>query len=148
MASRASLLPGQGLARLALLAGLLAVLGGCQPGSEGGETAACEFTDTALRQVTGTAPIDGDTGVSPTTAIAVFFTHSMHPGATAAALSIVPAAPGTLTFAEYDRRLTLSPSAPLAPGTVYAVALNPGVVDGCGVPLAEAPYTFSFETAP
>ena len=100
--------------------------------------------DETAPSVINTVPADGATGVDRAGAITIDFSEPVVPGSVSASLS---GAGVTASFANGNRRLVLTPTATLAPYTLYTVTIAAGVRDEAGN-ATSAPSTFSFTTAP
>lgn len=121
------------------------ILGGCAGGGGGGTTTG------SAPVVVITSPANNATGVLLTKPMAVAFSKAMKADtftatsftAKSSSGSVVT---GTITYANDYATLTPSPSALLAPSTLYTVTLT-GVQSVDGGTLA-APYSWSFTTGP
>ena len=96
------------------------------------------------------SPAPGATDVADTATVSARFDEPVL-GVSAASVRLEQAgAPvlGTVTYTESTRTARLSPDVPLAPSTAYTVTLTAAITDAAGNPLAGAPVTWTFTTAP
>ena len=97
-------------------------------------------------------PIDGSTGVSPTTALLATFSRAVDPASISAGtlylFDTVAAAtvPATYGFTDSDRKVSLTPSSALSLGTVYELVLGGGIEAAAGGGSLTNPGSSSFTT--
>jgi hypothetical protein len=102
--------------------------------------------DTIAPTVVSVSPNDGDTDIGPLTKPSAFFSEPVT-GISSASMTLEAGAtsvPATVTYNPVMRRALLTPSTPLADGTVYTVRLTSGIQDASGNVLA--PHVWSFTT--
>ncbi|MCS6881054.1 MAG: Ig-like domain-containing protein [Oscillochloridaceae bacterium] len=92
-------------------------------------------------------PPDQAADVLPRTSIAIRFSAPMNRAATAAALRISPATPGSLTWSPDATTLTFQPDTTLLPAVTYTVSLDERALGRWWRPLAQ-PVSVRFGTAP
>ncbi len=104
-------------------------------------------TDTTPPTVVSTAPAGGATGVPASTAVSATFSESVQPGTVAMTLRDAAGAtvPGTQSYDDPTRTVTLRPSAPLAASATYTATVS-GARDLAGNQMAQ-PFTWSFSTS-
>jgi len=107
--------------------------------------------DTTPPVVSFTAPANGQTGVGTTTSVSsVTFSEAMDNSTiNSSTFQMVDSngAPVTAVLTISGNSATLTPIAPLLPGTDYSTTVTTGVRDASGNALA-APYTWTFTTGP
>ena len=138
-----------------LLALLLAlVLAACNGGD--GDGGVADSGDVTPPTIVSTLPVDGASGATRTTAVAVTFSEAVTPAAGGAATlslsaeTLPEALPVTGTVTINGPLVTFTPSAPSAPlplGTQFTARVDVGLTDLSGNALA-APFTFNFTTEP
>ena len=113
----------------------------CGGGGGGGD-----LPDTAPPTVANTSQANGATAVAVNSAISATFSEAVASGSITNANFTVtsPAGPVTGTISVNGSTATFTPSAPLAPATLYTVRLS-GATDAAGNALAAA-YTWTFTT--
>jgi hypothetical protein len=108
--------------------------------------------DTHNPTVESKSPDSGATGVSTNTSITVVFTeklkdYTIHNTTTNFVLyKGIDQVASTVVYNDLTRTATLTPIAILDPGTIYTVTLTDGIKDRAHLPLAPAPYSWTFTT--
>ena len=106
--------------------------------------------DTTLPVVVSTSPVDGATGVAASSNVAATFSEPLDSATLSSSTFTLSRNGGgsvaaTVTYDAATETATLSPSAPLAPGTVYTARVTTGVSDLAGNHLV-ADRVWSFTT--
>ncbi len=120
----------------------------------GGAPWTVRYTDFVLDTpptVDAVFPAQGATGIPRGTGIVVTFSDAMAPGTVPPAVALVRGTDGArvplvVTVAADGRTATLTPTAPLDPGTPYAVSVGTSATDASGYPLRAAAQS-GFRTA-
>jgi len=95
-------------------------------------------------------PDPGERGVWPAQRVVLHFDRDMDVATVEAALTLAPPIPGHFTWGWYGggsqsrRHVELVPHDIMAPGGRYTATLGTGALDASGVPVLDAPYTWSF----
>ncbi|MGE3141557.1 MAG: Ig-like domain-containing protein, partial [Thermoleophilia bacterium] len=120
----------------------------------GGAPWTARYTDFVLDTpptVDGVFPAQGATGVPVRAGVVVTFSDAMAPGTVPPAVALVRGTDGArvplvVTLAADGRTATLTPTAPLDPGTPYAVSVGTSATDASGYGLQAAAQS-TFRTA-
>jgi len=97
--------------------------------------------------VTSTSPRDNDSTVGTNASIAMTFSEPMDAATVAAAFSLNPPTPGTLTY--FGKTAVFRPTAPLAASTPYIATLAASATDLAGTAMGVAKiWTFTTGTGP
>lgn len=123
------------LARVALGAAVL--LAACS-GSATSPTA--PSSPSASTSIVGVSPAGGATNVSVGSVVTLNFDHAMRSGmeqyvALHRDSLLGPLVPGTMAWSDDRMQLTFTPSAPLAPHTMYVLHVGGGMIDSTGTPI-------------
>lgn len=108
--------------------------------------------DTLPLSVAEVIPLDGTTGISPTTAVLATFSRAVDRSSIGPTTFFVREATtgalvaGTYGYADGDRKVSITPSAPLALGTSYQVVLTGGIQATNGGGALTAAQTTGFTT--
>ncbi len=110
------------------------------------------FTTVPPPTVTATTPADNATGVALNVSPTATFSRAMNAATlTTTSATVTPqggsAVAATVTYSSANNRVTIDPSANLAPGTVYTARITTAATDANGVPMTAA-AAWSFTTQP
>ncbi len=119
----------------------------------GGVLVALRALDIFAPAVTATVPVANATGISITSSITATFNEPLDAATVNATSALLQAGttliPATVSYSSTNRRITITPTMPMAARTVYTVTLkggSSGIKDLVGNPIA-TDYTWSFTSA-